>query len=86
MQIKINGIVAISSNERMELVRSLKVEIDKLIERGFFTKENLLNQTLEFADMAKLNALVKKAASGGEAIYMEPMPPMKGDAIRIEIA
>ena len=86
MRIKINGIVVASSNERMELVRSLKTEIDKLIREGFSTTENLLNQTLEFADMAKLNALVKKAASGGEAIYMEPMPPMKGDAIRIEIA
>ena len=85
MQVKINGIVVTSSDERMELVRSLKSEIDKLIECGFSTTENLLNQTLEFADIAKLNALVEKAASGGEAIYMEPMPPMKGDTIYIEI-
>lgn len=82
MQVKINGIVVISSNERMELVRSLKAEIDKLIEGGFSTTENLLNQTLEFADIAKLNAL----ASSGEVIYMEPIPPRKGDALRIEIA
>lgn len=86
MQVKINGIVVISSNERMELVRSLKAEIDKLIEGGFSTTENLLNQTFEFADIAKLNALVKKAASSGEVIYMEPIPPRKGDVLRIEIA
>ena len=86
MQIKINGIVVISSNERMELVRSLKTEIDKLVKEGFSTTENLLNQTLEFADVAKLNALIRKAASGGEVIYMEPIPPRKGDVLRIEIA
>lgn len=86
MQVKINGIVVISSNERMELVRSLKSEIDKLIKGGFSTTENLLNQTFEFADIAKLNAMVKKAASGGEVIYMEPIPPRKGDVLRIEIA
>lgn len=85
MQVKINGIVVTSSDERMELVRSLKSEIDKLIECGFSTTEDMLNQTLEFADIAKLNALVKKAASSGEVIYMEPIPPRKGDALCIEI-